>query len=568
MKKNTNKIALGIVLFLGILYLCFPSYYLLHSRATLLNDYCATTPAFYRKAIFTSSVFTDALKQQGNIFCLLSFPLIVLFGVLILPFFSLNFKSIFIALWLNIRSAAIWITMLILLTSVLFIYGNSLQPLCTDEAFSIVNFAQQPLAHLLTYYPLPNNHIFFNLLNHFAGKISGDYLLSGRLLSGVFYVLLICGYFLFIQKIIQNKFISFLCSALVAQQLMVWGFGSQARGYSLYYLMQWTAFVSFYYYFFGEKDLKKQMLLLLIISNVFGFYTIPSFLYWILFGFLAALVLLVHFRQLFVDFWKAMLLVALISFLLYLPVFCYSGLASVFANKYIAGDGLNRMEILQQLFKYFFKDIADITFGFASFYRFIPLCCFFIPLVLFAFFKKKLSALSPFLLFGILSWVAVFLIAFVSKQVPIFRAIGFQMQLSLLVFLLFIVALMQHFVRKQWAQQLIFSFLLLVASIKVFKENKTLSSTVLYGQNTSDFMSDLTREPILITPNHSVWLSDESFMFHFLLDKKIHSSNFDCSFNNQDCLILSEDDQPNSHIDFNQYVVKQRISWFTIYQRK
>ena len=210
MKKNINKIALSIVFFLGILYLCFPSYYLLHSKAALLDDYFATTPAFYRKAIFTSSVFTDALKQQGNILCLLSFPLFALFVVLILPFFSLNFKSIIVAQWLIIRSTALWIGLLVLLTSILFIYGNSIQPICTDEAFSIVNFAQQPIAHLLTYYPLPNNHIFFNLLNHFASKISGDYLLSGRLLSGAFYVLLICGNFLFIQKIIQNRFISFL----------------------------------------------------------------------------------------------------------------------------------------------------------------------------------------------------------------------------------------------------------------------------------------------------------------------------------------------------------------------
>lgn len=568
MKKSTNKIALGVVLFLGILYLCFPSYYLLHSKATLLDDYCATTPAFYRKAIFTSSVFTDALKQQGNIFCLLSFPIIALFGVLMLPFFPLNFKFIFVAQWLKIRSAAIWIAMLVLLTSVLFIYGNSLQPICTDEAFSIVNFAQQPLAHLLTYYPLPNNHIFFNLLNHFVGKISSDYLLSGRLLSGVFYVLLICGNFLFIQKIIQNKFISFLCSALLAQQLMVWGFGSQARGYSLYYLLQWGAFVSFYYYFFGEKEMKKQLLLLFIVCNVLGFYTIPSFLYWILFEVLAAFVLMVHFRHLFIDFWKGMLLVALISFLLYLPVFCYSGLASVFANKYIAGDGLNRMEILQQLFKYFTKDIADITFGFASFHSFIAFGCFFIPFILFVILRKKLNDLAPFLVFGLLTWVAVFLIAFVTKQVPFFRAIGFQMQLSLLVFLLFIVLLIQQFVRKEKAQQLIFSVLLIAASIKVFEENTTLSNTVLYGQNTVVFMNGLTHEKLKIESNQSVWLSDESYMFNFLLDKKIQSTNFDCSFKNQDILVLSEDDKINPSIDLEKYRLKQKVSWFIIYQRK
>ena len=182
--------------------------------------------------------------------------------------------------------------------------------------------------------------------------------------------------------------------------------------------------------------------------------------------------------------------------------------------------------------------------------------------------RKKLNDLAPFLVFGLLTWVAVFLIAFVTKQVPIFRAIGFQMQLSLLVFLLFIVVLIQQFVRKEKAQQLIFSVLLIAASIKVFKENRTLSNTVLYGQNTVAFMNGLTQEKLKIESNQSVWLSDESYMFNFLLDKKIQSTNFDCSFKNQDILVLSEDDKINPLIDLEKYSVKQKVSWFIIYQRK
>lgn len=567
MKKNTNKIALGILLFVGILYLCFPLYYLLHSRVALLNDYCAATPSFYRKALFTSSVFTEGLKQQARLLCLLSFGLLVISGFLIIPFLKIDCKQILRAQWLKIRASAIWLLLLVFLTISLFVYGNALHPLCTDEAFSIVNFAQQPLVHLLTYYPLPNNHIFFNLINHFAGKVSGDYLLSGRIISGLFYVLLICSNYLFVQKIVHNKFISFLCSTLLAQQLMIWGFGAQARGYSLYYFLQWTALVSFYDYFFGKTEEKKQMLLVLIISNVFGLYTIPSFLYWILFEVLTALVLMVHFRQLFLDFWKAMLLIASISFLLYLPVFCYSGLASVFGNKYIAGVGLNRTEIVQLFFKYFSMDIAAITFGFASFYSFMAFGCFFIPLILFAFFRKKLNALAPFLVFGLCSWLAVFLIVVLTKQVPIFRAIGFQMHLSLLVFLLLMVSVFRQLFRQQFWQYGICSILILSASVQIFNQNKSIANSVLYGYSTDTHMNILTQEKLKIESDQSVWISDESYMFNFLLDKQVHPTNFDCSFHNQDILILSEDDKINPLIDLKQYKVIQKVSLFTIFQR-
>ncbi len=568
LKKSTNKIALCIALCLGILYLCFPLYYLLQSRVALLNDYSNTTPAFYRKTMFTSTVFTDVLKQQGNVLCLLSFLFLFVAGFLMRPFVRVDLRQILVEQKHKMLASAFWIGLLILWTSGLFLYGNALQPLCTDEAFSIVNFAQQPLTHLLTYYPLPNNHIFFNLLNHFAGKISGNYLLSGRVLSGIFYVLLMCSNYLFIQKIIQNKFISFLCCALLAQQLMIWGFGSQARGYSLYYLLQWFSFVCFYEYFFGKKEIRKHWLLVFIICNVLGLYAIPSFLYWLLFEVMASLVVMLHFRQLYVDFWKAILLIILLSFLLYLPVFCYSGIDAVLANKFVAGGGLDRIQVLQQLAKYYSKDIADITFGFAAFHDFFAFSCFFIPLILLVFFKKKTNVLAPFLLFGLLSWASVFIIVWATKQVPIFRAIGFQMQLSLLLFLLFTVAVVQQFVSNKMGQQAIFVALVLAASIKVFAENRSLSNTVLYGQNTAAFMQDLSQDRIEIAPHQSVWLSDESFMFHFLLDKKISKGNFDCTFHNQDLIVLSEDDQPNPLIDLNQYLVKQKISWFTIYQRK
>ncbi len=142
------------------------------------------------------------------------------------------------------------------------------------------------------------------------------------------------------------------------------------------------------------------------------------------------------------------------------------------------------------------------------------------------------------------------------------------MQLSLLLFLLFTVAVVQQFVSNKMGQQAIFVALVLAASIKVFAENRSLSNTVLYGQNTAAFMQDLSQDRIEIAPHQSVWLSDESFMFHFLLDKKISKGNFDCTFHNQDLIVLSEDDQPNPLIDLNQYLVKQKISWFTIYQRK
>jgi hypothetical protein len=568
LKQNTNRIAIFLGLGIGVLYLCFPLYYLLHSRAELWTDFIHTTPDFYRFAHFQNEVFTDVLKAQGDIICLSAVTSVIAFILLFRPFLKVQIRLRMSEWILHIRQSGLWLIALMFLCISFQIYGYQVSVLCTDEAFSALNFAGMPVAHLLTYYPLPNNHIFFNLLNHFAGRLTGDFILSGRTLSGIFYCLLIAGNYIFLNRHTRNALLSFLGSALLAQQLMVWGFGSQARGYELLYLLQWGSFVAFYQYFFDNQCDRKAQLLILILCNILAAWTIPSFLYFLFFEIAAAILICIYRRQSETLFWRAILLSLIGAFLAYVPVFCYSGIASVFSNKYVSGIQNNYFQVSHDWILYFRENVSITTFGFASFHSLAALAFFVLPFVLFFLLRKRLASLRPLLFLSLILWLALSCMVLYMKQLPVLRAIGFQMHISLLLLVFTFVLLMINLTSSKAILNAAFTLFILAASYGTYNYNKSAVATELYGQNTVAFMNGLRERPLQIKEHETLWLSDESYMLNFMLNKKTGISNYDCAFSNQDVLIISEDDKQVPNLDLNQYVIVDKISWFTIYRHK
>lgn len=568
MKLNTYRIAIFSGLGIGVLYLCFLLYYLLHNRAELWTDYIRTTADFYRFAHFQNEVFTDGLKAQGDIICLSAAIAGIAFAFLFRPFLKAKIRLWMSDWMLNIRQSGLWLLALLFLCISFQIYGQQSSPLSTDEAFSVLNFAKKPLGHLLTYYPLPNNHIFFNLLNHFAGGLTGDFVLSGRILSGIFYCLLIAGNYIFILRHTHNGLLSFLGSALLAQQLMVWGFGSQARGYELLYLLQWGSFVAFYQYFFDDKCDKVVQLLMLILCNILAAWTIPSFLYFLFFEIVAAFLICIYRRQSETLFWRAILLSLIGAFLVHVPVFCYSGLASVFSNKYVSGTQSSYYQVFHDWLLYFRDQVSFSTFGFASFHSLAALSFFILPFVLFFLFRKHLKSVRPLLFLCLIIWLALFCMVIYMKQLPVLRAIGFQMHIYLLLLVCTFVLFMKNLIRNKAILNASFTLLIVAASYGNYIYNKSAMATELYGQNTVAFMNGLREKSLQIKEHETLWLSDESYIWNFILPANIRKSNYDCAFRNQDVLIISEDDKHVPKLDLNQYAIADKISWFTIYRRK
>lgn len=568
MKKSLNKIFLLLGLATGSSFLCFLFYFLGNSRSELLKDYVGKTPSFYRYEFFINEQFTEVQKYQGNIIAIIAIAALVVFAILIFPLLKVNIKDVARQSAALIRSSLFWIIGLCVICILLNVYSFKLNPLSTDEAFSAQNFARMPMVHLLTYYPLPNNHIFFNLLNHFAAKILGDYILSGRIISGFCYCLLICGNFLFFSRFLRNQFLSFLCCILLAQQLMIWGFGAQSRGYALYYLLQWGSFVGFYNYYFKEESNKKLNLLLLLFCNILGAWTIPSFLYFLSFQIGAALLLQVYKRQWNLQFWKAILLSILGAFLVYVPVFCYSGVKSVLLNKYVAGADISRFQVVSDLIHQFKQNISMATFGFATIHPLLALSFFILPFGFYFLFRRKQRHNAPMIFLGLMIWGAVFTMVVYSRQLPVLRAIGFQMHLSLLIFLLVFLSLIIGTLKNKILLNTGFTLLIVFASYATFTHNSTVMATELYGQNTVAFMNGLQQSPVLIKDKERVWLSDESYMWNFLLPKGTQIVNYDCAFARQEILIISEDDKAIPGLNMNDYILIQKISWFDIYRLK
>lgn len=568
MKKSQNIIFLFLSLVTGSFFLCFLFYYLGNSRSELLKDYVGKTPSFYRYDFFIKEQFTEAQKFQGNIIAILAIISLAVFSVLVYPLLKVDIKDVIRQCVALIRFSLFWIIALCIICILLNIYSFRINPLSTDEAFSAQNFARMPMLHLLSYYPLPNNHIFFNLLNHFAAKFSGDYILSGRIISGLCYCLLICSNFLFVNRFLRNQFISFLCCVLLAQQLMIWGFGAQSRGYALYYLLQWLSFVAFYNYYFKEDNSKKLNLLVVVICNVLGVWTIPSYLYFLVFQIGSALLLQVYNRHWDLQFWKAILLSIIGSFLVYIPVFCYSGVKSVLFNKYVTGADVGRFQVASDLFRYFKESISMASFGFATIHPLYALSFFIVPFGFYLLFRQKQKQIAPILFWGLMIWLAVFAIVVYSKQLPVLRAIGFQMHLSLMVFLLAFLSILMIALKNRTLLNTGFALLILWASYAKVTHNTSVMSTELYGQNTVAFMKGLQQSPLLIGDKEKVWLSDESYMWNFLLPKGTQIINYDCAFAQQEILIISEDDKAIPGLNMNDYRLIQKISWFDIYRRR
>ena len=198
---TSNLLATCLCIAFAIAYLGFCGYYLTANRGQIIKDYYSLGDGCFYHAANFPNLLTNEVKSAGNICCLVAMPLVLVFSYwLRLALVSGMFQPIGSYLKSFSRVNYLWLIALMIGCLGLAFYGHIYNPMSTDEAFSALNFSETPAARLLSYYPLPNNHIFFNLINHFFGLLIGDYILSGRILSCIFYCLLMCVNFFFIRR--------------------------------------------------------------------------------------------------------------------------------------------------------------------------------------------------------------------------------------------------------------------------------------------------------------------------------------------------------------------------------
>jgi len=212
------------------------------------------------------------------------------------------------------------------------------QPMRYDESWTFTVFASRPLFVALSNYSEPNNHLFHTLLVHIAYMLLGNKPWVLRLPALVAGILVVPASYMAI-RIYFDKHSALLTAGVVASSSALIGYSTNARGYTLFCLIFLLIFALANYI---RQNPNSFTWLLFSILSAMGFYTIPLMLY--PFGMVVVWLLLSALSKdtdlsrgyLLKRLIVSIIIVALVTFVLYLPVLVASGLKSIISSRFVA----------------------------------------------------------------------------------------------------------------------------------------------------------------------------------------------------------------------------------------
>ncbi len=235
----------------------------------------------------------------------------------------------------KIHLYALFIIMLIAIVVRLFFIS---QPMLIDESRTFMRYAMKPLYIGLTDYSLPNNHLFHTFLVHISYLLFGNQPWVIRLPAFFAGILMVPASYIVI-RIFYNKHAALLTAGIVASSSMLIFFSTNARGYTLIGLIFLLILALGAYL---KENRNPGAWFLFSILSAIGFYTIPIMLY--PFGIVIMWLFLsiifqdtnLNRRLLLKDLSVSLIITALLTLVLYTPVFLVSGLEAVISNKFVS----------------------------------------------------------------------------------------------------------------------------------------------------------------------------------------------------------------------------------------
>ncbi len=208
------------------------------------------------------------------------------------------------------------------------------QPMRADEAGTYIDFLRRPLLAAISWYPYPNNHLFYTLLEWLAVRLFGNAPWVIRLVALSAGIALIPATYA-VGRALYDASVGLLAAAFVAASEHLIEYSTNGRGYTLLTL-ETLALVWLANRLRQRRNTRDSLLYALI--GALGFYTIPIMVY--PFGAITlwlGLSILAEQRggQRLKALGDLILTVALaggLTLLLYLPVFLGSGVAAVTSN--------------------------------------------------------------------------------------------------------------------------------------------------------------------------------------------------------------------------------------------
>jgi hypothetical protein len=238
-------------------------------------------------------------------------------------------------------------------------------PFHYDESWSYIYFSGRGFLDTATFYPLPNNHIFYNLVAGVFDKLPVDAAVTTRLPSLV--ISLITIYYLFkLANLAFSRGIALLVVVLFAGIFPVLMYSVEARGYS--FVIGFTVFIFYAVVRLAQEPGRKRYRYLYVFSMAAGFYSLPSFFFTILPVNITLIIYYVVKRQwrsfgfFIIDNVKTIAL----TVLLYAPVVYFNSLAAITKP---AGSGQKITDGVWALI----KPHLSATWTFLVGYRAIPI---------------------------------------------------------------------------------------------------------------------------------------------------------------------------------------------------
>jgi uncharacterized membrane protein len=217
------------------------------------------------------------------------------------------------------------------------------QPMRCDEAYTFLQYSSHPFYVALSFYNVPNNHLFHTLLVRLAYLLFGNHPWALRLPVFLAGLCLVPATYIAARSLYRND-AALLAAGLVASSSVLIEYSTNARGYVIVCLV-FVVLIPLAAYAVRHQNWADWCLLAFL--SALGFYTIPILLY--PFGGIVVWLMLSaatgdaqpNARSVVAGLLVAIGLTMLVTAELYLPVVAVSGPMSVVANKYVVATPLS-----------------------------------------------------------------------------------------------------------------------------------------------------------------------------------------------------------------------------------
>ncbi len=324
-------------------------YFSTHNYSQIIDDYLLAYPLIYKPLVFKEHFFTPKTYHQARWWLYVGNILLVALNVLlwkykdfcqnlllgVVQIFVYHLKS-FQKQFQDLPQSQKFIFAFVLMSIAWYqAYMYRQIFVAMDETFSWLFFASQGVFPTITHYPVPNNHVFYNLCSVFWSNFISDQILAMRLTSILsFWLLLLLIFYYFLRT--ANFQTAILAIILIGYGFSQSVFAVQGRGYMLMALCFFMALWSLQAY---QKNRQKAYLVYFALFSIIGFWTIPVFLY-VFLSFYAYAFFFIWWKEkssvIFFHFFGTGLFITVWVYLCYCPILMYSGFSALAGNENVS----------------------------------------------------------------------------------------------------------------------------------------------------------------------------------------------------------------------------------------